>query len=388
MLAFLDCQARTLGSTGYQAMAAPGSSVSLVLAAALTIFLAIIGYRMLFGETPTPREGVLAFVKMGVVLTLATSWPAYQTFVYDVTMNSPAELAAEIGGAASLVDSEGLAARLDASDEGLRALAIYGVGLPPPSSEQRSLRREPGLFIGFDTFALGASRTIFLASAIGAFALVRLASGFLLALGPLFIAFLLFDGTRGLFEGWLRGLVGLALAGVATTLTLSVELALLEPWLRELLAERASEQDILGVPVQLLTVTLVFGVLLAAMIGVAIRVTAALRLPMPRLQAGEAPRGTAQTPAREIAAVQGGSLQPNEARSRAAATADAILAVQRREEGEAAISRPAAVAAALGTRHQTATSTDIGSTPTRLGQTFNRRVRTRTSASATRRDQR
>ena len=34
---------------------------------------------------------------------------------------------------------------------------------------------------------------------------VRLIAGLLLALGPFFVAFLLFDGTRGLFEGWVRG---------------------------------------------------------------------------------------------------------------------------------------------------------------------------------------
>ena len=36
-------------------------------------------------------------------------------------------------------------------------------------------------------------------------------AGLLLALGPLFAIFLLFEGTRGLFEGWVRGLAGAAL---------------------------------------------------------------------------------------------------------------------------------------------------------------------------------
>ena len=67
---------------------------------------------------------------------------------------------------------------------------------------------------------------------------MRLVAGLLLALGPFFIAFLLFDGTRGLFEGWLRVLGGAALGALGTAIVLGVELALLEPWLADLLACR------------------------------------------------------------------------------------------------------------------------------------------------------
>ena len=73
----------------------------------------------------------------------------------------------------------------------------------------------------------------------------------LLALGPFFIAFLLFDGTRGLFEGWLRVLAGTFLGAVGSAVVLGVELALLEPWLGQLLALRAVGQSIPGVPVEL-----------------------------------------------------------------------------------------------------------------------------------------
>src|SRR3546814_9666490 len=63
-------------------------------------------YRMLLGQTPTIREGVLTFVKIGLVLTLATSWPAYQALVYDIILRAPAELASTIGGAAGLRSEE------------------------------------------------------------------------------------------------------------------------------------------------------------------------------------------------------------------------------------------------------------------------------------------
>src|SRR3546814_2228983 len=64
----------------------------------------------------------------------------------------------------------------------------------------------PPPFLGFDSFALGFARVIFLVSTIASFAIVRIAAALLLALAPLFVAFLLFDGTRGLFEGWAKAL--------------------------------------------------------------------------------------------------------------------------------------------------------------------------------------
>src|SRR3546814_9007720 len=91
VIAFLDGQAQTLGAEGYQALAAPGSPVSVLLTVMLTVFVAFIGYRMLFGHMPTIREGVLAAVKIGIVLALATGWPAYRTIIYDVVLQEPAE---------------------------------------------------------------------------------------------------------------------------------------------------------------------------------------------------------------------------------------------------------------------------------------------------------
>ena len=99
VLAHLDCQAQNLGAGGYQALANPGGPAALLLTGALTMFIALIGYRLLLGETPSVRDGVVAAIKVGVVLALATSWPAFRTLAYDVTLRAPAEMASSIGGA-------------------------------------------------------------------------------------------------------------------------------------------------------------------------------------------------------------------------------------------------------------------------------------------------
>ncbi|HWT13506.1 MAG TPA: type IV secretion system protein, partial [Allosphingosinicella sp.] len=284
MIHFIDCQAQTIGAQGYQALAAPGSTFSLILTGLLTLFVALFGYRMLFGQMPVMRDGVLALVKIGLVLALATGWPAYRALFYDVALNGPAQLASEIGGPAGLPGTDGgLVARLQLADGSLVALAVVGVGtaeIPVGSTADRvAAGVVPPAFPGFDSFALGSARVFFLTGTIAAFGSVRLIAGLLLALGPFFIAFLLFDGTRGLFEGWLRVLAGAALGALGTAIALAVELALLEPRLADLLARRAAGLPVPAAPVELLVITLVFALALLAILYASARVALGFRLP-------------------------------------------------------------------------------------------------------------
>lgn len=385
IIGFLDCQAQAIGAGGYQALVSPGGTASLLLTALLTLFIAIFGYRMLFGEAPSARDGILAFVKIGAVLALAAGWPAYQVLVYDIVLRAPADLAATIGGPAGLPGaSGGLTSRLDGIDQALERLAILGVGQPPIDATGQSyyVPTAPPLFAGFDTFALGASRTAFLMGAIGAFAVVRLAAGLLLALGPIFLAFLLFDATRGLFEGWARGLIATTLGALATSIVLAVELALLEPWLAELLMRRDAGLAIFGVPTQLLAVSLVFALTLPAVLLIVSGVAFGLRLPSYRRALRETDREAAARPAVAAMTSRAAALED---RSRALVIADAIAATQRREGRGAEAS--AITAGSYGGIVRTAGQTGAAWTPTgRASAGHQRRTSQRVSASASRRD--
>lgn len=382
MLRFLDCQAQSIGAGGYGALAAPGSTASFVLSGLLTLFVALFGFRMLFGYTPGVRDGVLAFVKIGVVLALATSWPAYQTLIYDVVLRSPAQIANEIGSPSGLPGtSGGMSARLDGVDRSFDALAIAGVGYTPATPTA------PPLFIGFDTFALGSARVLFLAGAMAAFAIVRLAAGLLLALGPLFIAFLLFEGTRGLFEGWARGLIGAALGALATSIVLGVELTLLEPWLYDLLARRATQQAITGAPAQLLATTIVFAIVLAAILAIVARLAAGFRLPISWPSFGT--EAGVQSAVTMPSTRHGGDVAIDN-RSRAAAVADAVAVAQRRETSSVVESviagdrRTGVVTTSAAAAARSAAPVAI----LPLGQGGLRRTATRRSSSAGMRDKR
>lgn len=389
MLDFVDCQAQAIGAGGYQALAAPGSMLSIVLTGLLTLFVALLGYRMLFGHTPAVRDGVLALVKIGVVLALATSWTAYRTLIYDVALRGPAELAANVGRPAALPGAGGaLVDHLGYVDRSFEQLAAAGTGEPPPAPVPPQLRPPPEMFPGFNTFALGSARVTYLVGALGALALVRLVAGLLLALGPFFIAFLLFDGTRGLFEGWLRVLAGAALGALGTAIVLGVELALLEPWLADLIARRYAGQPITGAPVELFVATLLFGFVLLGTLFASARVALGFRM-LPTWRSAPAQMVAALRGERALLAAgpRDAHAIPAAGRSRAATVVDAVNASRRREEAAAA--SPASAEAgedARRIRPQGRPHDVPVFAPAPLGQSFRRRTTARVSASAGRRD--
>lgn len=330
-LGAIECQAQTIGNAGYLAFSAPGSSIMAFLTAMLTIFVALIGYRMFAGRGPDLGGGLLIFAKIGIVLALATSWPAFRTLVYDVAIDAPAQLGAAVGGASSLTGGgQALTNRLSETDRALRTLNAWGVGSEPNRagvSDDQGI--EPDTT--YETKALGAARMSFLTGAIGSVALTRLGAGVLLALGPLFIAFLLFDATRGLFGGWLRGLIGLTLGTTASSLVLAVETAIVQPRVVTLINLRASGYSIQGSATELLALGIVFAFVTLAILLVSFYVAAGLRLPswhwtqqyLPASLGGSAGSST-QRPLAQPA-------ERADPRSRAAVVVDAVEAMQRRE---------------------------------------------------------
>lgn len=411
-LAFVDCQARTLGASGYEALAAPGSIASVMLTALLTLFVAGFGFRMLMGTTPGIRDGVMAFAKIGFVLALATAWVPYRTLVYNVTVAGPAELTAAIGAPAGLPGTTGdIGARLDLVDQAFIQLNDLGLGRAGAGVQDMRNRQvvgssqiivEPaqGTPNPVEPYAFALARILFLIGAVGAFGAVRLIAGLLLALGPLFIAFALFDATRGLFEGWVRGLVATILGTVATSILLASELAMVEGWIAELLTQRLANAPIFGAAIELVVVTIVFDlVLIAGLVAVA-RVAGGFRLPAP--SAGHvriSPPAFSNAAPRVAGPVHGA---PAEGRSRAAAVADGIVALQRRESAMAHM-RPAsaegspvqidgprrtAVLAASGAPGRGGVREPGWSDTVPLGVTHQRRSRSRPSSSAARRDTR
>jgi Type IV secretory pathway, VirB6 components len=250
-LAHIDCQAASIGAYGFGALASPGSPVALALTSLLTIFVALFGIRLLLGYQIQARDVIADVLKVGIVLTLATSWPAWRVIGYDLIIRGPAQIAQVIGASAGLPGSAGdLADRLQNLDKGLAALGEFGSG---------RLGAAQG-----DWFQLGFARSAFLTGTLGPLALVRLIAGFLLAVAPLMAGLLLFGVTRGVFEGWVRALVATFLASMLLRVIYGAELAMLEPWLEDALQQRVNKEQVLDAPVEILVATLSFAVVAIA----------------------------------------------------------------------------------------------------------------------------
>jgi len=394
LLLHIDCRAETLGGVGYQALASPSSFLSLAITGLLVVFVALFGLRMMMGRTPSVRDSVMAMVKIGVVLTLAGSWPAYKTLVYDVIVEGPEQITRVLGGAAALPGAAGdasLIARLQTADRSIITLTNLGTGREPAATLPSSSGEQQRFPIADDP-AFGWARIAFLTGVIAAFAVVRLTAGLLLALTPLFAGLLLFGLSRGLVIGWARALVFTFLASVASTLIWGVQLALLEPWLTRVVTLRQSSTLAASAPVEILVLNLGFAIALFGALAILLRLS--FMTSWPSLGRASYPW---DRPAREIAVIAPPGRETRSAAlpagtpglgapSRALAIADAVRSTERRE-GQALAARgststPSVVQSSSGSG---ATSDSFAIPP--AGQAL-RRTKPRTSLAAALRDRR
>lgn len=321
-LAHIDCQAQAIGSYGYGALASPGLPVTIALTSLLTIFIALFGIRLLLGYPMATRDVVGDVLKVGIMLTLATSWPAWRVVGYDLVIHGPDQIAQVIGGSAGLPGSAGdLAARLQNVDKGLAAFNTYGSG-------------RLGVAQG-DWFQLGFARSAYLVGTLGPLALVRLTAGFLLAVAPLMAGLLLFGVTRGIFEGWARALVTTVLASMLLSVIYGVELALLEPWLQDALQRRAADVQTLDAPVEILVAALSFAVASLASVFLMARLAFHSRFHLTAILPEANERSEAPPVSQRVPILTASGEEP----SRAVIVAQSVTDNLRREERIANIAR-------------------------------------------------
>lgn len=224
VLSTIDCHTRVYAQSGYEALNGPQSVFPTALTLLLTIYIALLGYRMLLGVGSTRlTDAPLIALKIGVVLSLALNWNTFQTLVFDVTMKAPLQLAQTIGAPAAAkgaaLVSDPLGGLQVTYDELARSASALGKLAGP----------NPEVLRGGEAAAAQAlwkAQTALFMSTAGVMAIAIIAVGVLSATGPVFIALVMFDATRGLFEGWLRALLAAAfipmLCWSATTLLLVV----------------------------------------------------------------------------------------------------------------------------------------------------------------------
>lgn len=365
LLTTVDCHVETLAHSGYAALFQTNGAFSGLLTTALTLYVAMFGFRLMLGQGQL-RAGdlVLSAVKIGAVLALATQWGTYQTVVYETLFKGPGQLADALVTALGSDRGQG-----DVFDRLQRAFDLM-TGVSDSMAKGAPAQGSPFLGgAGFGAFSLNIAASILLLSSLGVILAAKIVLGLLLAVGPIFVALLLFDSTRGLFEGWLRASLGFAFAPLMSTLLLGVALAMLEPSLQQLAELRAKGVFVLAPVYGVMTLILVFAAVSAGGLIAAGVIAGGFRLPR-RATRGDA-EGAAAARLPVVEAPPPG---------RAARVAQAVSSLERRESratrGAAAVIGPDARRVPIGGSSERG-GRETSSQPQRLGQGARRSARPR-----------
>ncbi|VVT06674.1 type IV secretion system protein [Erythrobacter sp. EC-HK427] len=210
----VDCAANAMSEAAFNNLFAEGGALGPTLTAVLVIFVALIGYALVTGRT---RIGLASLtpkmVTLVLVVTFATSWLLFQQVFYSLFVTGPDSLASVI------MDSDGSATIIFADKLDAVMLALMEASGGDAMDANTSIFSPPGL--------LWSGGTMLLLGTVGVLATSKIALAILMGLGPIFILTALFDGTRGLFTGWLKAVVLMALTPLFAVLggTLMLELA-------------------------------------------------------------------------------------------------------------------------------------------------------------------
>jgi len=216
----IDCIAQDGAAGMFGSLFAPGGALQTTLVILLTFYVAFFGISLMLGRSSlSVRALVPRMMTLGLVLTFATSWVAYQGVVWNIIVWGPEWLARVLtgsDGSATLVFGQKLDVVFEAVQQASQGQENFEAFSPP------------GLMW------LGA--VLLLLGTVGVLATSKIALALLVAIGPVFVVMALFNGTRGLFTGWLKGLVMLALVPLFAVLGGTIMLELAIPVLSALVA--------------------------------------------------------------------------------------------------------------------------------------------------------
>lgn len=289
---YIDCQSMSLAEQGYRALGA-GTQFGAALQAMIVIVVSLFGYRMMLGGPFTLRQVVTVVLKIGIVLALALQWSAYQPLVYNVAAQGPQELLATVSGNgdAGTQAQSGLVDRVQGVDTVLTGIlhvetepsakamtGIAAIATNRRTATANNFGQTPELAAETRELLTSAQSFVVLGALAGLVSL-RIVLATMLALGPLFVAGLLFASTRGVFVGWLRVLFGASLAAFAVPVALSLSLALLEPQSLALSRQFYNGLALGTLPERMWEASVLASLLVLAAIAASFWAAAAVRLP-------------------------------------------------------------------------------------------------------------
>ena len=180
-----------------------------------TVYVMIWGYLQLTGQIQEPFiVGVKRIAVLAIVFGVAINLWLYQSLLVNTFFTAPAQLASAVIGAYNPV-------------------AIVDQIMNQGANAGELLMAKGGLLDGNLSFYI-AGIAVYVLTGITAvytmflLALAKIALSVLLALGPLFVALLLFDSTRRFFEAWLAQLSNYAFIAILTVLVAALMLQVVQ----------------------------------------------------------------------------------------------------------------------------------------------------------------
>lgn len=363
VIATVDCQTRAYAESGFLALTTGSSVFQTAVTTILTIYVALIGFRMLFAQGQTRISDVpIIALKIGLILALVTSWATFQTLVFDLADRAPIEIAAIVSQPLQSGDQGTLTARpvdglQTAYDELSLSSAAFGQ-LAGPTAKSYSNPQAAAA----ETVSL-ATGVLFMTSA-GVISAAKLAIGVLTAIGPLFVVMALISATRGLFVGWVRALAASSLTLLVAWLLVVLMLAVVDPWLATLAEQRRTQQLDPQTAMSAGALVMVFGFGQVALTLGAVMMAMGFRLPNFGNRASAASDPSRAGP--EMTSNTGRSLDPMPSRAERLA-----LDLQRDQTQADTRSRAASTAVAAGTGAARSVQVSFDDRP-RLGDTYRR----------------
>jgi len=224
----VDCVSQEMAGAAFGRLFGVEGALAPALTILLTLYIAFFAISLLTGRSTlgisalTPR-----MITLGLVLTFATSWMAYQGVVWNIAIGAPDQVAGVlmgVGGSATQIFAD----RIDIVFAAIAEISqAAGNGSPVGDNVSAGTEAQAGSFGPANLMWLAA--LLLMLGTVGVLLTARIALAVLLALGPVFVVLALFTGTRGLTAGWLRGVALTAVTPLFVVVGGSVTMELLVP---------------------------------------------------------------------------------------------------------------------------------------------------------------
>ncbi|HZV08946.1 MAG TPA: type IV secretion system protein, partial [Novosphingobium sp.] len=237
----LDCAMGAGTATAFSRLFGSHGALMPALTGLLTLYVGFFGWGLLTGRT---RLGLSALtprmLTIGLVMTFATSWMAYQNVVWQLAVGGPDQIANVIaGGHGSAMNAFAdkieiiFSAIADATHQSAAGAVAASQATADGASRTVSFLSPQGM--------LWISGLMLLVGTVGVMVTAKIVLAALLTLGPVFIVMALFPATRGLFEGWLKASVASALVPLLTVLVGGAMLSMIAPLIRDALNDSTEQ---------------------------------------------------------------------------------------------------------------------------------------------------